>query len=78
MKRQGSVETPRQWQSPALGPKESLRQTIMVMKSLDFVPFNETLHLPLKVWGSHALHKESLGSARSPEVQGRHSEALWH
>lgn len=50
----------------------------MVVKSLDFVPFNETLHLPLKVWGSHALHKESLGSARSPEVQGRHSEALWH
>ena len=35
----------------------------MIMKSLDFMPCNETLHLPLKVWGLFALHKESLGSA---------------
>lgn len=35
----------------------------MIMASLDFMPFKETLHLPLKVWGSDALHKDSQGSS---------------
>lgn len=30
------------------------------------MPFNETLSLPLKVWGSDAFHKGSPGSDRSP------------
>lgn len=33
----------------------------MMLKGLNFMSFNETLHLPLKVW----VYKESLGSAKS-------------
>lgn len=38
-------------------------EMIMIMKSLSFMRFHETLHLPPKVL--YALHKASLGSARS-------------
>lgn len=44
-----------------LNPKNLSRETIMLTKSLDVMPLNETL----RVWGSYALHKASLGSARS-------------
>lgn len=69
IKGQGFVETSRQWFSPALGPKGSQRgnsNDLMMMKSLVVTPFNETLSLPLEVWGSDAFHKGSPGSDRSP------------
>lgn len=44
-----------------LNPKNLSGETIMLMKSLDAMPLNETL----RVWGSDALHRASLGSARS-------------
>lgn len=43
-----------------LNPKNLSEKTVMLMKSLDVMPLNETL----RVWGLYALHKASLGSAR--------------
>lgn len=79
IKGQGFAETPRQWPSPALRPKESLRgDSNGDEKPGCHTPFSETLSLPLKVGGDRVPYIKHLWEVPKLRLWGRHWEALCH
>lgn len=72
IKGQGFAETPRQWLSPALRPKESLRgDSNGDEKPGCYMPFNETLSLPLKVGGDRVLYIKNLWEVPRAQALGQ-------